>query len=121
MAQPDYQLRRRNYNLKKEYGITLEQYKELLAKQDHKCPICLGAFEPGNYSYPLDHAHGGKHKGRVRAIEHNDCNRFVMWMHEDSAQLRRAADLIDNPLTDWVVPNPTLNERRREKERNLRK
>ncbi len=121
MTQPEYQLRRRDFTLQKEYGITLDQYKELLERQRHKCPVCLEAFEPGNFSYPLDHSHGGKFKGRIRAILHRDCNRFVMWMHEDSAQLRRAADLIDNPLTDWVVPNPTLNERRREKERNLKK
>jgi hypothetical protein len=109
---------RRTYTLKKEYGITAEQYDELLAKQGYKCPVCGVAFELGSRSYPVDHAHGGPMKGRIRAILHDDCNRFVMWMHEDSAQLRRAADLIDNPLTDWVVPNPTLNERRREKERN---
>ncbi len=110
-------IRRRDRTLQKEYGITLDQYKELLEKQAHKCPICLEPFEPNNFSYPLDHSHGGKFVGRIRAILHRDCNRFVMWMHEDSAQLRRAADLIDNPLTDWVVPTPTLNERRREKER----
>lgn len=117
MTKPEYQLRRRNFTLLKEYGITLEQYKELLEKQNYACPVCLESFERGNFSYPLDHSHGGKFAGRIRAILHQDCNRFVMWMHEDSAQLRRAADLIDNPLTDWIVPKPTLNERRREKER----
>lgn len=117
VAQPAYKLRQRDYNLQKEYGITLDQYKELLARQDHKCPICKVPFEPGNFSYPVDHAHGGPNPGVIRAILHQDCNRFVMWMHEDSAQLRAAADLIDNPLTDWIVLNPTLNERRRAKER----
>lgn len=121
MTQPDYKLRRRAYTLEKEYGITLDQYKELLERQGHKCPVCLVSFAPGDYSNPLDHSHRGPVPGRIRAILHDNCNRFVMWMHDDSAQLRRAADLIDNPLTDWVVPNPTLNERRRLKEKEQKK
>lgn len=115
MTQPDYQLRRRNAELQKEYGITLDQYKELLERQGYKCPVCKVTFEPGVYSYPVDHAHSGPMVGRIRGILHRDCNRFVVWNHEDSAQLRAAADLIDNPLTDWVVPNPTSNERRKNK------
>jgi len=44
-----------------------------------------------------------------------------MWEHEDSGPLRRAADLIDNPLTDWMVPGKPSSEtrkqaRKREKE-----
>jgi hypothetical protein len=116
IAQPDYKANRRAYTLQKEYGITAEQYDELVAKQGGKCPICLEPL-PANRGGHVDHAHGGKYAGRIRGILHRDCNRFVMWTHEDSAQLRRAADLIDNPLTDWIVAEPTLNERRREKER----
>lgn len=115
MTQPKYQTKRRAFMLMKEYGITLEQYDALAEKQGGKCPICLDALPPDRGGH-VDHAHGGKFKGYIRAILHRDCNRFVMWMHEDSAQLRRAADLIDNPLTDWIVATPTLNERRRAKE-----
>ena len=116
VAQPKYKSRRRAFVLMKEYGITLEQYDELVAKQNGGCPVCLNALPPDRAGH-VDHVHGGAMKGRIRAIVHRDCNRFVLWTHEDSAQLRRAADLIDNPLTDWVVPNPTSNERAHEKER----
>lgn len=108
---------RRAYILKKEYGITVEQYDELVAKQGGKCPICSVPFEPGDRSNPVDHAHAGPHSGRIRAILHNDCNRFVMWMHEDSRQLRAAADLIDNPLTDWYVPGVPHNQRRKDRQK----
>jgi Recombination endonuclease VII len=107
---------RRVFELAKQYGITADQYDALVAKQGDKCPICLDPLPPDRGGH-VDHAHGGAHKGKIRAILHRDCNRFVMWTHEDSAQLRRAADLIDSPLTDWIVAEPTLNERRREKER----
>lgn len=99
----------RSRSLQKFYGITLEQYKELIAKQNGACPVCSEKLEPGNYSYPVDHAHKGKFKGRIRGIVHDECNRFVLWTHEDSSILRAAANLIDNPLTDWVVPEKWVN------------
>jgi len=104
-----YGLTRRSRELRKNFGITLDQYKQLLAIQGHKCPICSVPFEPGNYSYPVDHAHAGKHKGKIRAITHDECNRHVLWAHDDSTQLRAAADLVDNPLTEWLVPEAMIN------------
>lgn len=117
VAQPDYRRRRRDKQLRKEFGITLEQYFELINRQGGRCPVCLVPFEPGNSSYHLDHVHDGPFKGRIRAIVHGECNRTVLWMHEDSATLRRAADLIDNPLTDWVVPGVPPSEIRNRKNR----
>ena len=116
-TKPAYAERRRNYGLLKTFGISLEQYRELLRRQDGKCPICKVPFEPNNFSYPVDHAHGGSNPGVIRAILHNDCNRFVMWMHEDSAQLRAAADLIDSPLTDWVVPEHMVQPFRKDRQK----
>jgi hypothetical protein len=117
VAQPEYRHRRRDTLLQKEFGITLDQYKELLERQNHKCPVCLVPFEPDNFSYHVDHAHSGPHKGKVRAIVHSECNRTILWMHEDGALLRRAADLIENPLTDWVVPGVPYSEAKNRKNR----
>lgn len=102
----------RDILLRREYGITAAQYDELVAKQNGKCPVCEETLEHGNRSYPVDHAHGGVHAGRIRAIVCTPCNRFVLWTHEDSKRLRNAANLIENPLTDWFVPGPTYNESR---------
>ena len=100
---------RRDKDLQKNYGITLDQYKQLLALQNYACPICLEKFEPNNYSYSVDHSHEGIHRGKIRAIVHSECNRHVLWAHEDSRQLRAAADLIDHPLTEWMVPEAMIN------------
>lgn len=105
----DVRLRSRDNNLKKHFGITLEDYKNLLEAQDNKCPICLIAFEPDKYSYPVDHAHSGPNAGVIRAILHDKCNRFVMWKHTDPGQLRRAADLMERPLTNRFVPEEFLH------------
>lgn len=107
----DRRLKSRDLDLKKFFGISLEEYKELLKKQDHRCPICLEAFKPDHYSYPVDHAHAGPNAGVIRAILHDRCNRFVMWKHTDPDQLRRAADLIENPLTDVYVPEEYVKGR----------
>lgn len=113
VAQPKYRDKRRAYLLMKDYGLTLEQYDELEAKQGGKCPVCLEPLPPNRGGY-VDHAHEGEHKGKIRAILHGICNRFVVWEHVDSGALRRAADLIDNPLTDWVVPGRPSSEVRKQ-------
>lgn len=97
-------LRNRNRMLEKHFGITLDDYKALLVKQNNSCPVCLQKFDENTYSYPVDHAHAGPNAGVIRAIVHDRCNRFVLWKHTDPDQLRRAANLIENPLTDWFVP-----------------
>jgi hypothetical protein len=107
-----YGLTRRDRDLRKTFGISLDQYKQLLKLQNGRCPICLEPFEGGNFSYPVDHAHSGKFRGRIRAIVHTDCNRYVLWTHDNAAQLRAAADIIENPLTEWVVPERTLTTNR---------
>lgn len=111
----------RDYNLRKKFGISINDYKELLAIQDHMCPICLVPFEEGNYSYPVDHAHAGPNAGVIRAILHDRCNRFVMGDNIDPFQLRRTADLIESPLTDWYVPEEQIKPKRRRKTRKASK
>ncbi len=105
----------RNTKLKKEYGITGAQYDELVAKQGGNCPVCRLPLDPNSRSHPVDHAHGGAHAGRIRGVVHRDCNRFVLWTHDDSTMLRNAAELIDNPLTNWYVPGVPTNQRRAER------
>lgn len=116
----DIKLRSRESALKLYFGITLSQYEEILEIQDHKCPVCLKPFEDGNYSYPVDHAHSGPNAGAIRAILHDRCNRFVVGDHVDPEQLRRAADLIESPLTNWFVPEEFIKSRKRKKKRRSR-
>lgn len=110
---------RRDKSLIKYFGITLEQYKDLLDKQKNTCPICLKPLE--GISNPVDHAHRGQHEGKIRAILHDRCNRFVMHNHYNSDELKRAAELIDNPLTDWIVPEEYLKSRKKKRKRNGKK
>lgn len=113
----DVRLKRRDAMLQKHFGMTLDDYAALLKKQNYECPICLQAFIEGNYSYPVDHAHAGPRAGVVRAILHDRCNRFVMANHVDPEQLRRAADLMENPLTSHYVPEEFLKGPKKKRRR----
>lgn len=121
--QPDLKLKRRDQSLQKFFGITLDDYQSLLSLQEGKCAVCLEDFEKDNFSYPVDHAHAGPNAGIIRAIVHDRCNRFVLWKHTDPEQLRRAADLIERPLTDWFVPEEYIRSRKIKKKpkRRIRK
>lgn len=113
--------KQRDTSLRKYFGITLEQYKDLLKLQNYTCPICLESFENGKYSYPVDHAHNGPHEGKIRAILHNICNRYIMARHNDPEFLRRAADLMESPLTEWFVPEEYVKSRKSKIKRKKRK
>lgn len=95
----------RNRSLQKCFGISLDQYRELLSKQGGRCPVCKTEFENGNYSYPVDHAHSGPYRGRIRGIVHDRCNRGIGLLGDSPEILRAAADYIQNPLTNWIVPD----------------
>ena len=64
----------RRQHLKRAYGITPEQYDELLEKQNGKC-ACCGADKPGNSRrdkyFAVDHDHS---TGKVRGLLCHNCN-----------------------------------------------
>ena len=64
----------REYNIKRLYGITPQQYKEMILKQDNKCAICqkINTFGPWNNKLVIDHCHK---TGKVRSLLYDKCNR----------------------------------------------
>lgn len=77
--------RTRRYNLKSTYGITPEQYDEMLASQNGVCAICQGPPALSNNSgrFHVDHDH---ETGRVRGLLCGHCN-TGMGMYRDSIAL----------------------------------
>jgi len=67
----DYQNRRRNERFKRRYGITLDDYNEMLKKQSNKCKICK--ISPDNLKRKLciDHCH---ETGKIRGLLCDKCN-----------------------------------------------
>ena len=72
--------------LRKQYGISLEEYDELLSLQGGKCLLCRELPDDG-YSLAVDHDHA---TGKIRGLLHNRCN-IAIGMLRDSPELCRKA------------------------------
>ena len=80
--------RRVNYQLIRNYGITLEQYERMFFEQDGKCAIC---GNPESHSdkkrLAVDHDH---QTGKVRGLLCNKHNRILGTLGDSVDELKRA-------------------------------
>src|SRR3990172_5025755 len=67
------------------YGITPQQYDELLIKQDYLCAVC--GSDLGDKRPCVDHDHV---TGKVRGIVHRECN-TLLGMAKDSLEILERA------------------------------
>jgi hypothetical protein len=90
---PDYRERHNQSNraavMKRLYGITIEEYDALLAKQKGRCAICKET--PKRERLSVDHCHRGKF---VRWLLCGLCNRGIGCFRDDPRLLRTAADAL---------------------------
>lgn len=85
------------YRIKKTYGITEEQYKEL----DHgHCPVCLRVWSE-RVRPAVDHDHID---GWVRGILCLYCNRTRVGRFRDYELVQRIADYLRGPFEHVVPP-----------------
>jgi len=82
----------RRAELKRLYGITLEDYVEMFDNQNGVCAICFQECKTKN-SLSVDHDHI---TGKVRGLLCNACNRAIGMLGDNAENLRRAADYLDN-------------------------
>jgi len=83
---------RRNYNLKRQYGITLDDYNALFAEQDYKCKICKTSDPGSKHGWCVDHDHKTK---IIRAVLCTHCNRMLGAARDNPDILRSAATFLD--------------------------
>ncbi len=103
----------RDRHLIRTYGITGEQYDELLARQGGGCGLCGKTKEEEGQFLAVDHDHKS---GRIRGILCRYCNHRVIGRHRDPDLLRRMADYIEKG-TDWFAP-PKKRRRKPRKAKN---
>ena len=82
---------RRN-NLKRCYGITLEDFNEMLVEQGGVCAICR-KDEPGGRhgEFHVDHCHD---TGKVRGLLCDACNRMLGFARDNDRTLNRAGEYL---------------------------
>lgn len=85
------------WTLRTTYGITTEQYQEMLEKQGGKCAICKreqSARHGTNgtiFRLSVDHCHS---TGKVRGLLCNDCNRAIGLLRDEVGLLQNAIDYL---------------------------
>lgn len=75
-AKPMAILNKRKYYIKKHYGMTLDDLRDLLDKQKGVCAICKTDLGQLDRIYSIDHCHDS---GEVRGLLCNKCNIKVGW------------------------------------------
>jgi len=70
-------------HLKRSYGITLNDYNQMLTEQKHQCAVC-GTAEPGGKhgKFVVDHCHS---TNKIRGVLCNNCN-TALGLVGDNAQ-----------------------------------
>jgi len=83
-----YAVRRQKYNLKSKYGITPDQFNELLDAQGGKC-ACCGTTEPHGRAnrFCVDHCHT---TGKMRGLLCSTCNTGLGKLGDNIEGLKRA-------------------------------
>lgn len=84
------------YGLKKNYGLSRDEYMAMSEKQDHKCAICgrpEGAKIRGKtLALAVDHCHV---KGHIRGLLCADCNRGLGMFKDDAELLQKAIKYLE--------------------------
>jgi len=83
---------KRNYRLKRKFGISLDEYNELLEAQANSCAICNihESYRPNNLA--VDHNHD---TGEVRGLLCHHCNSALGLFQDSSDILLHAANYLN--------------------------
>jgi hypothetical protein len=87
--------RKANYNSelenarqrKKNYGVSAEQYDEMLKRQNYSCKLCNKTVEDNKQRLAVDHCHD---TGKVRGLLCSTCNLGLGYFLDDASLLSKA-------------------------------
>lgn len=88
-------LDRRDVIIRNQYGITLEDYNNMLEAQDYKCAICGNEDEVEGRRLAIDHCHK---TGKVRGLLCGKCNRGLGLFYDNFTLLQSAIEYLKNSL-----------------------
>ena len=97
--------------LKRQYGITPEEYDEMLKRQEGMCAICFTSKPTGKWEvFAVDHCHV---TGDVRGLLCNECNRGLGLLRDSKDILRSALDYLDGHTKKTQEEKEIAKERRK--------
>lgn len=84
---PSHRERTKELALVRKYGISSEQYREILLKQGNKCAVCKLKQPEHSKRFAVDHDHKSN---KVRGLLCMNCNRAIGLM-KDSPEILKSA------------------------------
>lgn len=84
----------RKWQLKTKFGLTEQNFKEILESQGNKCGICDSSEPGGNGTWHVDHDHLTK---KIRGILCGKCNHLLGFAKDSPKILRDAAIYLEPP------------------------
>ena len=81
----------RAYQLKREYGLTVQDVKQMFIGQNGMCAICSNTFRD-RYDMTVDHDHA---TGKVRQLLCRSCNRALGLFKDNISTLSKAVDYLN--------------------------
>ena len=109
MTQGNKGFKQRDYDLMRNYGITVFEYEWMLEEQGGVCFICQQP--PGKKRLSVDHKHqknesrkaGLDKRGKVRGLLCWQCNAGLGKYHDDPNRLARAATYLRTPPAEEIL------------------
>ncbi len=91
-------VQRKEAHLRREYGLSLEDYWKLIVLQGNRCAVC-GGMEPGGTSgeWNVDHSH---EMDQVRGLVCWSCNVLLGMCHENPEILKAALRYLEEYLVE---------------------
>lgn len=89
-------LRMRIDQLRLKYGLSWNDYLELIEKQSGRCAVCTrvpSGTKKKHVTLHVDHDHA---TGHIRGLLCDTCNRGMGLLGDDATMLRRAAEYLDS-------------------------
>lgn len=87
-TKPGRKRQMRNAQLKRDYGITIEEFESMYLDQSGRCKICKSET-----TLVVDHHHG---TGTVRGLLCHSCNRCIGLFKEDITILQAAINYLED-------------------------
>lgn len=87
------------------YGLTPNDYDEMVAAQNNRCFICEKTATRSRGRLHVDHCH---RTGEVRGLLCHGCNTMLGLMHENVSVFARAAEYLTNPPSRQVFAEPHI-------------
>lgn len=78
--------------IRRQYGITLGDYEQMLVEQDFKCAICGNEDEVEGRRLAIDHCHDS---GEVRGLLCGKCNRGLGLFYDNEDLLQNAIQYLN--------------------------